>query len=42
MKLSRDFTWYVEHSRTLRRYAGKHAAIVDNRIVAVKESEGSL
>ncbi len=38
MKLSKDFTWYVEHSKTLRRYAGKHVAVVDDRIVGVGKS----
>jgi len=38
MKPSNDFTWYVEHSKKLSRYAGKHVAIVDGRIVGVGEN----
>jgi len=38
MKASKAFTWYTQHPQKLKRYAGKHVAIVDDGIAAVADS----
>jgi len=38
MKASKAFTWYTQHPQSLKRYAGKHVAIVDDGIAAVADS----
>ena len=35
---SKAFEWYVSNPETLRKYAGKHVAIVDDRIAGVGDS----
>jgi len=32
---SRAFQWYVSNPEKLRKYAGKHVAIVDDKVVGV-------
>jgi hypothetical protein len=38
MRTSKAFTWFKQHSRQVKRYAGKHVAIVDDGIAAVANS----
>lgn len=38
MEVSKAFTWYTQHPKELKRYAGKHVAIVDDGIAAVADS----
>jgi len=38
MEVSKSFTWYTQHPKEVKRYAGKHLAIVDDGIAAVADS----
>jgi hypothetical protein len=38
MEVSKAFTWYTQHLKEVKRYTGKHLAIVDNGIAAVADS----
>ncbi len=38
MSVSKAFDWYVNNPKELRKYAGKHVAIVDNEIVDIGDS----
>lgn len=35
---SKAFQWYVSNPEKLRKYAGKHVAIVDDKVVGVGDS----
>jgi len=35
---SKAFQWYVSNPEKLRKYAGKHVAIVDDKVVGVEDS----
>lgn len=37
---SKAFQWYVSNPEKLRKYAGKHGAIVDDEVVGVGDSAG--
>ena len=38
MEVSKAFTWFTQHPQELKRYAGKHVAIVDDGVAAVADS----
>jgi hypothetical protein len=38
MKVSKAFDWYTQHPEELKKYAGKHIAIIDDQIVRVGNS----
>ena len=38
MEASKSFTWFTEHPKEMKRFAGKHIAIVDDGIAAVADS----
>lgn len=38
MEISKAFIWYSEHVEELKRYAGKHLAIVDEGLAAVADT----
>lgn len=38
MKVSKAFNWYTQHPEELKKYAGKHIAIIDDRVVGVATS----
>lgn len=35
---SKAFRWYVSNPEKLRKYAGKHVAIVDDKVIGVGDS----
>lgn len=35
---SKAFKWYVSNPEELRKYAGKHVAIIDDKVVVVGKS----
>lgn len=38
MKVSKAFDWYTQHPEALKKYAGKHIAIIDDQVVGVGSS----
>jgi len=38
MKVSKAFEWYAQHPKELQSYAGKHMAIVNDRVAAVADT----
>lgn len=38
MKVSKAFDWYTQHPEELKKYAGKHIAIIDDQVVGLGNS----
>ncbi len=38
MSVSKAFDWYVNNPKELKKYAGKHVAIVDNEVAGTGDS----